>query len=421
MLPAAAARPARAGDPASGPALFVSPPRDSSQDSGPAPAPLLIPGRRYAPDTLQRTNTQVALDFYRRAVKLEEDGNPQAAMAAYRSAVGLDPTLPGAFQRIGRLFDAFGAIPEALQAYASEVEHHPENRDAARLLGLSLARVGESDRAIQQLELLVRRDTRDGETWRALGFAYSHARRFKDAERALRTAISLPPADAEEYRDLGVLLASQGREREARDAYLRASRLDPKDGAALINLGNLEMRAGRPQVALDQYRAAEARDTSAVFAYRGQIQACLALGREAEIGETYRRWLRRAPDDEGARLEAVQHFAARDRTDVALEIGRDGVRRASRSGYARMTLGVAYGAAGDARNALLEFRRAEHYIGRTDAATLDRIHSLIAELRAGAPDSLRALFVGDSVASVSRARGDSTTVPGTAGPWPKGQ
>lgn len=410
--------PVLAQEPATGPALFVPPKADSTRNAEPAPAPLLIPGRRYAPDTLRRSTAQVARDFYRKAVKLEEDGNPQAAMAAYRSAVGLDPTLPGAYQRMGQIFEAFGSIPEALQAYASEVEHHPENRDAARQLGLSLARVGESDRAIQQLELLVRRNTRDGASWRALGFAYTHARRFKDAERALRTAISLPPADAEEHRDLGVLLANQGREREAREAYLRAAQLDPRDGAALINLGNLEMRAGRPAAALEHYRRAEARDTSGVFAYRGQVQALAGLGRERDIGDTYRRWLRRAPDDEGARLEAVQHFADKGRTDMALEIGRDGVRRASRSGFARMTMGVAYGAAGDARNSLLEFRRAEHYLGKSDPTTQARLQALIGELRAGAPDSLRALFVSDSLASEARVLGDSLRVPGFSGPRP---
>jgi tetratricopeptide (TPR) repeat protein len=410
--------PARAQDPPSGPALFVPPRPDSARDSDPAPAPLLIPGRRYAPDTLHRSNAQVALDFYRKGVQLEASGNPQAAMAAYRSAVGLDPTLPGAYQRMGQIFEAFGSIPEALQAYAAEVQHHPGNLDAARQLGLSLARVGESDRAIQQLELLVRRNTRDGASWRALGFAYTHARRFKDAERALRTAISLPPADAEEHRDLGVLLANQGREREAREAYRRAAQLDPKDGAALINLGNLEMRAGNPAAALEHYRRAEARDTSAAFAYRGQIQALAGLGRNREIGDTYRRWLRRAPDDEGGRLEAVQYFASAGRSDVALEIGRDGVRRAGRSGHARMTMGVAYGAAGDARNSLLEFRRAEHYLGRSDPSTLARVHALISELRAGAPDSLRTLFTSDSLASEAKARGDSTGVPGFTGRGP---
>jgi len=407
---------ARAEVPPSGPALFIPPKPDSASDAAPPPAPLLIPGRPYAPDTLRRSAAQVALDFFRRAVKLEEDGNPQAAMVAYRNAASIDPTIPGVHQRMGRLYEAFGSIPEALKAYAIEVQQHPGNRTAARQLGLSLARMGESERAIQQLELLVRRDARDGASWRALGFAYTHARRFQDAEKAIRTAISLPPADAEEYRDLGVLLAHLGREREAREAYLKAAALDPRDGAPLINLGNLEMRAGRPEAALDFYRRAERRDTSGVFAYRGQIQALTALGRDAEIGETYRRWLRRAPDDEGGRLEAVQHFTARGRTDVALEMAREGVRRSPRSGPARMTLGVAFGGVGNARQSLTEFRRAQQLLGRDDPNMSARVQSLIGELRAGAPDSLRAFFAEDSVAAARRSRPDSMQVPGFAGP-----
>jgi len=407
---------ARAQEADSDPQLFVLPRPDSTLDAEPPPAPLLIPGRPYAPDTLKRSAAQVALDFYRKGVQLEMDGNPRAAIIAYRNAASLDPKMPEVHQRIGQLYDAFGVLPEALKAYTREVENHPGNRTAARLLGLTLARVGEPERAIQQLELLVRRDTRDGASWRALGFAYTHARRFPDAEKALRTAISLPPVDAEEHRDLGVLLASQGRAREAREAYLRASRLDPRDGVALINLGNLEMRSGRPAEALAHYREAEARDSTGVFAYRGQVQALAALGREEDVGDTYRRWMRRAPDDEVGRLDAVRYFAGRDRTDVALELARDGVRRVPRSGYARMIMGVAFGAAGDARNALLEFRRAEHYLGRNDPETLGQVHALIAELRAGAPDSLRALFVGDSLASEAGVPVDSLGVPGFTGP-----
>ena len=371
--------------------------------------PLLIPGRPFAPDTLHKSAAQKARTFYEHGLQLEHDGLPEPALASFRNAAGLDPTIPGVYAHIGQIYEAFGALTEAAQAYAEEVRRHPANRDATRSLGLTLVRLGETERGIQHLELLVRSNTRDGASWRALGYAYTHVKRWADAEKALRTAIALPPEDAEEYRDLGVLLANRGREAEARTLYAKAARLDPHDASVFVNLGNLEMRAGRPEQALVQYREAEVRDSSYAMAYRAEVGALQALGRDDAIGDTYRRWLRRAPDDEDARLEAVQYFVQKGRRDVALETGRDGVRRNPRSAFARMTLGVAEAGAGDTRAALGSLRWAEGVASATDQPEVTgQSRALINELKAGAPDSLRSLFVADSLAiAAAAARRDS--------------
>ena len=389
-----------------GPTLFLPRRADSIATESP---PLLIPGRPFAPDTLRRSAAQKARTFYEHGLQLERDGLPEPALASYRNAASLDPTIPGLFAHIGRLYEAFGVLTEAVKAYAEEVRRHPQDRDATRSLGLTLVRLGETERGIQHLELLVRSNTRDGASWRSLGYAYTHAKRWSDAERALRNAIALPPDDAEEYRDLGVLLANRGREAEARTMYAKAARLDPHDASVFVNLGNLEMRDGRPERALVQFREAQARDTAYAMAYRAEVGALQALGRDAEIGDTYRLWLRRAPDDEDARLEAVQYFLQKGRRDVALETARDGVRRNARSAFARMTLGVAEAGTGDTRGALGSLRWAEAAAAATDQPEVTgQARALIEELKAGAPDSLRPLFTADSLAIVAAtARRDS--------------
>ena len=395
------ATPAASRDSAHGPTLFLPGRADSAATDVP---PLLIPGRPFAPDTLRKTAAQKARTFYEHGLQLERDGLPEPALASFRNAAGFDPTIPGLYQHIATIYEAFGALPEAAKAYAEEVRRHPQNRDATRSLGLTLVRLGETERGIQHLELLVRSNTRDGASWRALGYAYTHAKRWAEAEKALRTAIALPPPDAEEYRDLGVLLANRGREAEARTLYAKAARLDPHDASVFVNLGNLEMRSGNPERALVQFREAEVRDSSYAVAYRAEVGALQALGRDDDIGDTYRRWLRRAPDDEDARLEAVQYFLRKGRGDVALETGRDGVRRNLRSAFARMTLGVAEAGAGDARGALASLRWAEAAATATDQPEVtSQARALISELKAGAPDSLHSLFVADSLAIIAAA------------------
>src|SRR5262245_55174570 len=150
LLLAVAADPDSA--PPSGPVL-LTPARPDTSHAPESPAqPLLIPGRPYAADSLTRTRAQRAREHLARARRLESDGNPTAALVEYQNAVSLDVTLPGAYQHMGLIYDAFGWPAKAVQCYAAEVEHHPDNHVAARQLGVALVKVGEIERGIKQLE-----------------------------------------------------------------------------------------------------------------------------------------------------------------------------------------------------------------------------------------------------------------------------
>jgi tetratricopeptide (TPR) repeat protein len=377
-----------------------------------APAPLLVPGRPPAPDTAAESRLARARKQYELGRTFESAGGRAPAIAAYRNAVYLDPTIEDANYRMGRLFLTVGQVGEAVRCFAAEVEHHPGRADAARELGLGLARLGEHARAIAQLELLTQRRPDDGESWRALGFAYSAAGRPRDAEAALRRAIALPPDDAGEHRDLGALLAGRGRIDEARTEYRRAMAIDPKDAAVWVNLANLERRLQRAEPALADYREAERRDSTLSLAMQGEIQTLRDLGRNAEAGAVYRRLLAIHPEDLASRLDAVRLFDGLGRKDIALELARDGVRHDHASGDAHLLLGMALQASGDTRTALTEMRTGEALF--RDPTGRGRAGALIASLRAEAPDSLRALFTADSVAHPRRAPRRPTPVLGSA-------
>jgi tetratricopeptide (TPR) repeat protein len=321
-------------------------------------------------------------------------------MISYENALRLVPDFPEAHLRIGMLYVTRQQYREAAAHFEAELRRDPTHVAAARELALARTRLGEFEPAIAGLEQLVRRNPADDESWHALGFAYKGAGRMADAEKALRKAIALPPPRAIEQRDLGVLLAATGKAGAARDAYRRAAKIDPSDPSPWVNLGNLEHREQRYTKALDAYRQAERRDSNYALAMQGQVEAAVALDRADEAGATYRRWLRRRPDDTNARLEAVRLFDRLGRKDIALEIARDGVRWNERSPQTHVILGMAHEAAGDSRAALIELRTAQAMMG--PGAGRDQVAALIATMRAGAPDSLRALFDADSVQHEAR-------------------
>lgn len=379
--------------PAPGPSLLVPSLPDSFPPESEA-APFLVPGRPSPRDST-RTREARARAFLALAEQMERRGQLSTAVAAYHSAIALDTSLAGVAFRMGRIYQRLQNPEYAAQWFARELKRDPTNVEAALELGVSLAQIGFHAEAIAGLEALTRRRPGDDRAWSALGFAYHAAGREREAETAMRRAITLPPARASELRDLGALLASQGRDRQARGEFQRAIAMDPGDAAAWLNLGNLERRAGRNPQALEAYRTAEARDSSLVLALRGQVQVLSELGRAREAEAVYRRWIRRAPEDFGARLEAIQHFVSEGRSDVALEIARGSVRIDPRSGDTHLMLGVALDASGDKRGALAALRHAETLF--PDEPGRARARSLLATLRAGAPDSLRALFAADSL------------------------
>lgn len=368
--------------------------RDTSRhDPDPSPAPLIVPGRPAAPDT-SRERQRRAQEFIALGRRMEEEGHPVSAVSAYRNAILFDSTLTGVAFRMGQIFASLGDDETAVEMYATEVYRNPGDLSAAREFGLALSRVGQHDFAIRQLQRLTRRAPSGDSGWTALGLGYLAAGRAAAAESAMRRAIALPPPRASEHRDLGAALAARGKTEAARASYRQAIREDSSDANAWHNLGNLEQGAGRNLDALSAYREAERRDSSLTAAIGAQARLLGQLGRPAEAGEAFRRWVARGPRDLGARLEAVQHFVAEGQPETALYIAYDALGRSPRSPDAHLLLGVALDASGRKREALAALRRAEKLFGSDRGR--GRARQLIAALRASAPDSLRAHFEADS-------------------------
>ena len=78
------------------------------------------------------------------------------------------------------------------------------------------------------------------------------------------------------------------------------------------------------------------------------------------------------------------------------------MRTTPRSAEAHLALGMALHESGSERAALAELRRAEALFVRAESS--GRVGALIRSLRAGAPDSLRAMFAADSVANEANRR-----------------
>ena len=407
---------ALASRPAAAPAAKppAPPATDSSLHESP-PAPLIVTPTRppaaagAAPaieDTAIVNARQRAKEAFGRGLMLEQEKAYSAAIISYMHAARMDPKLTGPSLRIGFLFAARQQWDAAARAFREELRRDPGSRIATREYAVVLAELGDTTRAIRMLEDLSRRAPQDATVWRALGFAYTKAGRYAPAEKALRGAVALNSRFALAWRDLGVVLALLDKPAEARTAYGRSLAADPTDETATVNLANLESRLGRHTEALALYHQAEKLDSTQALAYRGQIAELVLMDREVEAGDVWRRWLAVFPDDTQVREGTSRHFVRIERSDAALAVAREGVRRAPHDGESWWLLGEVQSLTGDpveAHKSYLE--AADRFRAPADSA---RVAASLDTLYAAAPESLRQRFAAERAAHAKAAR-DTTS------------
>jgi Flp pilus assembly protein TadD len=136
------------------------------------------------------------------------------------------------------------------------------------------------------------------------------------------------------------------------------------------------------------------------LALQGQVQVLQEEKRDTETADAYMRWLRRHPEHHGARLEAVRLLDALGRENEALSVAFEGTHQPVDSAQPHVILSMVLRGRGDIRGALAELRRAESLF-RGSVSEQERVRKTIAAMRAGAPDSLRAMFVADSVSAAT--------------------
>jgi len=221
-----------------------------------------------------------ASDQYNLAVTLEQQGDTNAAMAAYRRAIELDPDLYLAHYNLANALKSAGHIAEAIDHYHMAIAIKP---DFAEALG-------------------------------NLGITFHEARNLVSAVFALNAVVKLTPNDPLAHNALANVLRDQGHFQAAMDSYNRALTLRPNYAAAHNNLGKLLHDLGRIPQAIEHYRQAIANDPERVEPYQNLGMAHEVLGQRTEALAMYREALARGGTAPGARyhMAAATGFDAPD-------------------------------------------------------------------------------------------------------------
>jgi tetratricopeptide (TPR) repeat protein len=148
-------------------------------------------GRRPAettaePQIKEPREPEAAEEWYERGCELEAE-DVEAAMAAYRQALKLDPDLADGHLNLGRLLHERGEVGGAEMHYRLALAGRPDDATAAYDLGVALQDQGRFEEAAQAYEMSLTADAGNADAHYNLSGVYEALGRRRDAFQHLKT------------------------------------------------------------------------------------------------------------------------------------------------------------------------------------------------------------------------------------------
>ena len=256
---------------------------------------------------------------WREALRAHQAHDADAALAAYRDVLELQPHFARAHYLLGMLLRDGGQHGEALHQLDLAVGAAPALVDARAALVNLLRENGRGDEAMAVCREGLALTPDAVALWRALGLLELSRHRGSDARIAFDHALRLQPADAETHYNRGVALQMSKKRRAALNAYRRALALAPDLTAAAYNAGVVLRDLGRCDDAIAAFECAIKQNPAETAAHNALCETLHENGRVDDWLRAFRRFELSCPDAlplAVQALEACQYladFAALDR------------------------------------------------------------------------------------------------------------
>jgi tetratricopeptide (TPR) repeat protein len=209
-----------------------------------------------------------AIEWFSRAIRLEEANLPRSDMAALMCQAGL------ALMRVGNHADAERCCREALA-------QNPDHAATLHLMGLLSLEHRQYDQAVEWLSHAIRSDPKPLYL-RSLGTTLLNQGRSEEALQVFDKAVQLRPDDADLWRNLGDALVERQRPQDAILSYQHALKLNPRHLDAARKAGILLHQEARHEEALSCFNLSEELEGDHLPTFRWRALALSSLQRFEE-------------------------------------------------------------------------------------------------------------------------------------------
>lgn len=260
------------------------------------------------------------------AVRLQQSGRLEEAIASYDAALKHNPSLFQAHYNRGVGLRALGRTQEAIASFRRALEVKPEDADVYNSLGNALADQGQLADAIPCYTRAINIEPHNALAYANLGQALRRTLRLEEAVVCFRRALALDPALSEARFNLGVTHKALGEPHEAIDCFHVVLASNPAYAEAHYNLAVTLHGLDRLDEAVAAYRQAVALRPTFVEALSNLGEALRQQGRLDEAADCLRRALALQPDSPSAINNLGAVLTEQGRTEEAIACFRQALQ-----------------------------------------------------------------------------------------------
>ncbi len=280
------------------------------------------------------------------------------AVAAFRTAVALNPKDFNAHVGLGRALTDMGELDEAIAHYRTALEIDADSSNAHVGLGLALAKQSKLDEAVRHYRRALELDPTNVHAHTNLGLALGRQGKRDQAITHFRTAIEVDPRNANAHGALALSLAIQGKFAEAIPNYRKAVELDPKRADTHFLLGYALARRGELDEAIVHFRTSLKLDPKSADAHEELGAALAEKGKSKEAIPHFRKVIELAPNRPGAHFNLGNALNDNGDFGEAITVLRRAVERDPKHAGAHEVLGNALTSLKKQDDAITHYRKA---------------------------------------------------------------
>lgn len=252
-----------------------------------------------------------------------KDGRVDDAIADYKAAVAIDPSLAESHNDLGVAFFHAGKLDDAVAQFRLVLDRGDANAEAHNNLGNVFASQRRFADAVAQYQEAVEIDPSDTGAHYNLGNALMRLGRVNDAIGEYQKTLALSPGDVDGHYNLASAFLGQGKLDNALSEYRRTLELNPSNANAHMNLGAIFLQKGLLGDAIVEFKEAINIDSGYADARFNLANAFMQAGRLDEAIDQFQKILEENPNDTEASRSLGIALSRRGKIEEANAKGKE--------------------------------------------------------------------------------------------------
>lgn len=238
-----------------------------------------------------------ARTYFRRGLKLSDEGRLEEATSYYQRALELKPDSYKINFNLGSAYAQLGEVEAAQFHLQQSLFFKPDFFLPYRVLGDMFLRTGQPLKAKEQYQMFLQKNPDNGKSIGKLGIIEVQLGHLDKAQNYFQQAIQLDPGNAELHYNLGITFLLQKEFQKAEDWFLKTISLQPDYPDVFYNIGYMAEKEKDLSRAARFYLTELKNQPEAVKALTGLGRLMETQGNRAGAMKYYQRVLERMPDN----------------------------------------------------------------------------------------------------------------------------